>query len=404
MKILVISQVFYPDTVSVAQHLSDLCFALSNNGHKIEVITSRYPYEEKSQKYLNRETLNGILIRRIFSTGLGKANAIYRLIDFITFNFSIFFRLLFVKKKSFDLIIGLTVPPLLSFFGSYIAKIKSMKFFYWIMDMQPELAIQSGLIKANSLVAYVFTKMGDYTLKNSNHIIALDHFMKKYVAERRGKDNDISVIPVWPVMNEFYSGARLQNPFRIEHGFGDKIVIMYSGNHSYVHSLDTLLELANELKNDERFLFVFVGGGVRKKDVTEYKIKNKLNNIIQLPYQPREKIHFSLGSSDFQVVILGDGQVGYTHPNKIYGALFIGKPIIYIGPKESHITEILSEMDGNIIVSHGQVLELKSQLLEFVTNPSQFENVGMNNRGIAQKKYTPKLLIKQMTDTIESSC
>jgi colanic acid biosynthesis glycosyl transferase WcaI len=53
---------------------------------------------------------------------------------------------------------------------------------------------------------------------------------------------------------------------------------------------------------------------------------------MQLAYQDRSKLHLSLGASDLQVVILGDNQVGYTHPNKIYGAMFIGKPILYIGP------------------------------------------------------------------------
>ena len=54
-------------------------------------------------------------------------------------------------------------------------------------------------------------------------------------------------------------------------------------------------------------------------------------------------LHLSLGSADIQVVVLGDGQVGYTHPNKVYGALFLGKPIIYIGPKESHVSDILEQ-------------------------------------------------------------
>jgi glycosyltransferase involved in cell wall biosynthesis len=120
----------------------------------------------------------------------------------------------------------------------------------------------------------------------------------------------------------------MSNSFRIENHFGDKIVIMFSGNHSYVHQLDTLLEAAKLLKDNSIFLFVFVGGGVRKKDVTEFKAMHRLKNIVQLPFQPRENIHNSLGSSDIQVVILGNGLVGYTHPNKVYGAMYLGKPML----------------------------------------------------------------------------
>jgi colanic acid biosynthesis glycosyl transferase WcaI len=403
MKILVISQVFYPDNVSVSQHLSDLCFALADRGHEVNVITSRFSYEEKSIRYPDREIVNNVKIKRIWSTGFGKNNIISRLLDFLSFNFSIYFQLTLVKQKSYDIIIGLTAPPLLSYFGSRIAKKKKIKFCYWIMDMQPELAIQSGLIKKDSIPARFFVGLGNSTFNNSDKIIVLDRFMRDYLRGTRGvKDDKISVVPVWPVLTELYSGDRMDNPFRMENKFGDKIVLMYSGNHSYVHPLDTLLDLAKMLKDDERFLFVFVGGGVRKKDVTEFKNENALNNIIQLPYQPREKIHYSLGSSDFQIVILGEGQVGFTHPNKIYGALFTGKPIIYIGPAPSHVTEILSGLRGNIIVNHGNPEELKIKLLDLCEDSSGIEVTGKENQQMALKKFAPGILINEMCSLIEN--
>ena len=41
MKILLLNQCFYPDVVSTAQHLSDLAFDLSSQGHRVTVIASR---------------------------------------------------------------------------------------------------------------------------------------------------------------------------------------------------------------------------------------------------------------------------------------------------------------------------------------------------------------------------
>jgi len=403
MRILVISQVFYPDTVSVAQHLSDLCFTLGKRGHKVTVITSRFPYEEKNVKYSPLEYINDVTIKRIWGTGFGKKNIFFRLMDFCSFNLYVFIHLSLLKQKSYDLIIGLTVPPLLSFFGANLAKKKSIKFCYWIMDMQPELSINSGMIKKDSILARIFVRLANSTLNNSDKIIVLDRFMKSYLVKKHSvADEKISIVPVWSVIDNVYHGRRTENPFRIENGFGDKIVIMYSGNHSYVHPLSTLLNLAKELKDVERFLFVFIGGGVRKKEVTEFKKKYDLINIIQLPYQPREKIHFSLASSDLQVVILGDGLVGFTHPNKIYGALFIGRPIIYIGPSPSHVSEILSELTGNIIVTHGETEELKNKLLNLCNDFSKIEEIGKKNQEMAYNKFIPELLINEMCTIIEN--
>ena len=193
-----------------------------------------------------------------------------------------------------------------------------------------------------------------------------------------------------------------KNSFRIENHVGDKIVIMYSGNHSVMHPLNTLLEAAVKLKEDNRFIFVHIGGGIRLQEVKEYKKKFDLNNVVLLPYQPRENIHISLGSSDIQVVSLGDKCVGYTHPNKIYGAMFIGKPIIYIGPNESHITEILDKCDGNISVRHGEYNKLVELLIRFAeTTENQRINIGKKNRQYAETHFHPKILLSNMVTSIE---
>jgi hypothetical protein len=400
MRILIITQVFYPDTVSVSQHISDLAFKLSEEGHSVNVLTSLYPYEEKNNTYKLKECINGVYIDRLYQSAFGKKKFFYRIIDFFTFYFSITIKLLFLNRNKYDIILGSTVPPLLSFIGVVIAKCKKIKFIYWVMDLQPELSISSGLIKKDSLTARLFTFFGNYIIKHSNKVISLDRFMTNYLLSR-GAKNKISTIPVWPVINDVYNGARMLNPFRLENNFGERIVIMYSGNHAYVHPLDTLLETALRLKDNLNFLFVFVGGGVRKKDVTEFKNKFQLNNIVQLPYQPRENIHNSLGSSDIQVVILGDGQVGYTHPNKVYGALYIGKSILYIGPKESHVGDILDELNRNIHVEHGEVDRLVNELNQVAKSKMDvLEKIGTENKKYAELNFDPDVLKNKMVEAL----
>ncbi len=401
MRFLIITQVFYPDTVSVSQHVSDLAFKLTEEGHSVTVYTSCYPYEEKTHRYIKSENLKGVKIERLKQTSFGKSSISFRILDFFTFYFSISIKLLLIKRKEFDVIIGTTVPPLLSFVGVLVSKLKGIKFNYWVMDLQPELSISSGLIRSNSLTANFFTKLGNYIIQNSAIIISLDRFMTEYLYSRGARKDSVKTIAVWPVINEIYKGSRMSNLFRIENIFEDKVVIMYSGNHAYVHQLDTLLEAAKILKDNSKFLFVFVGGGVRKKDVTEFKAIHKLENIVQLPFQPRENIHNSLGSSDIQVVILGNGQVGYTHPNKVYGAMYIGKPILYIGPSESHVTDLLYNLEGNICVQHGQSKLLAKKIEElFSKSWDEINCIGKNNLNYANNNFHPDVLKQKMIDAI----
>ena len=404
IKILAVSQFYYPDTVSVSQHLTDILEALSDRGHEVTVYSSIRDYENPGKTFSNNEIVNNVKIQRINNTGFGKKNKISRLLDFISFNFLIFIKLLFVNKNKFDLIIGMTNPPLLSYIALKIAKFKSIKFIYWTMDLQPELAIVANYIKAGSNTALSLQKRGDYIFKFSDKIITLDSFMEKHILKRtNGFNNKIDIIPVWPIMNKIYSGNRSNNPFRLKNNFKDKIVIMYSGNHSVMHPLTTLLESAVILRDDYRFLFVHIGGGIGLKEVLEYKEKYNLQNVVTLPFQPRENIHISLGSADIQVVSLGKNCVGYTHPNKIYGSMFIGKPILYIGPENSHISEILDKCEGNISVNHGDTDFLVEKLDRFAkTSFEKNQLIGDNNKNFANKYLHPTKLINKMAESIEN--
>ena len=72
MKILVLSQVYWPDTASTAQHLYDLTKNLSKKGHNIDVISSIRQYENPKNKFQKFEIHNRINISRINNSGLGK--------------------------------------------------------------------------------------------------------------------------------------------------------------------------------------------------------------------------------------------------------------------------------------------------------------------------------------------
>jgi colanic acid biosynthesis glycosyl transferase WcaI len=401
MRILIISQVFYPDNVSVSQHLTDLAQSLNFYDHQVQVLTSRFPYELQSETYKKNENINGVLINRFWQTRLGKSNKYFRIIDFLSFNINLSIKLLFIPRNSYDIIFCSTSPPFLSFVAALISKIKNKNFYYWVMDLQPELSIASGLIRKKSIFTFLLKLMGNYSILNATKIISLDKYMTKYLISRGANYENIYTIPVWTVVDNQFLGDRLLNPFRINNNFKDRIVVMYSGNHSYVHHLDTLLQASLLLRRNNNILFVFIGEGVRKKDVTLFKEKNNLDNILQLPFQPRENIHISLASSDIQVVILGDGQVGYTHPNKIYGALSVSKPILYIGPKESHVTDIIKNNEGNIIVEHGEVDNLVNSLNIFLTlTDDERILIGERNKNFADKYLQADLLKSAMVDAI----
>lgn len=400
MKVLFITQVYAPDTVSVSQHLTDLAERLSLKGCEVDVISSRYQYEDPSVFYATNEMIFDVSITRIRHAHFKKGNPVLRAINMLTFNVALTLKLFCYRGKA-DVIIGTTVPPFSALVGILAARLKKAQFHYWVMDLQPELSISSGLLKRKSILAWIFTHFGNFIIRNSDKIYSIDQFMSDYLVERGASRGKIITNPVWPVVLGRYEGDRLSNPFRVANNFGEKIVVMYSGNHAYVHPLCTLLEAARLLRDQEEFVFVFIGGGVRKQDVTDFANSHQLKNIVQLPFQPREYIHLSLGASDIQVVTMGENLVGFTHPNKIYGALFLAKPILYIGPRPSHVSKILDDLKGNIQVDHGEAQKIVMELQQFSKmSGSEITLIGERNRKYCDTNFDPAVLMDVLVNTI----
>jgi len=403
MNILVLSQTFWPDTVATAQALTDLAIALSKRGHKVRVLTSRCNYENPEIKYPLNEIFEGIEIIRLRDINYGKRTISERLMVFFSFNLLVFFRLLFSANGNPDLIISLTSPPLLPVIGIVASRLRNIRFVYWTMDLQPELSIANNFIRKGSPLAKILQKMGDFVFHKADKIITLDDYMAKHIFVRTGRVKSLAVLPIWPMVKDHYYGTIAENPFVQEHGLAGRCIVMYAGNHSLVHPVETLLDAATSMKDDQRFLFVHIGGGFRLKEVMDRKNNAGLGNMKILPFQPREKIHFSLGAADLQVVIMGNNCVGLTHPNKIYSAMYLGKPILYIGPQKSHITDILNDCPGNIEVRHGESFQLVEKLVTFITLPEETrEHIGQQNRLYAQQKFDPETLINRMVEEIES--
>ena len=340
--------------VSTAQHLTDLAAELSSRGHRVTVLTSNRGYDDPSLRFSPREQWNGIDIIRIGSLSLGKNSRWRRVLTFASYLVVCALRLAVLRR--FDAVVALTSPPLISFIGALFVRIRGGRFHFWVMDLNPDEAIAAGWLSGESLVARMLKRPLVYSLKHASQIIALDRFMEKRIKEKGIKPERITVLPPWAhddAVNYEDSG---RTAFRKQHGLSDKFVVMYSGNHSPCHSLDTLLNAALELQNDDSYKFCFIGGGSEQEKVREFSLRHAPTNILCLPYQPLSGLSASLSAADLHVVVMGDRFVGIIHPCKIYNILRIGSPVLYIGPDESHVTD-LAARDGEqfFLCRHGDV-------------------------------------------------
>jgi glycosyltransferase involved in cell wall biosynthesis len=362
LKFLLLNQCFYPDVVSTAQHLSDLAVALTARGHDVTVVTGDRGYDDPSARFPRREHWQGVHVIRVPSLSLGKKGKWRRALGFASFLVSCGARLLTLRR--FDVVIALTSPPLISFLATLFVKLKGGRFCFWVMDLNPDEAIAAGWLRQDSSLARLFQWMLGYSLKHADRTIALDRFMQERLLAKGANGERVAVIPPWSHDDAVAFSADGREAFRRRYGLSDKFVVMYSGNHSPCHPLDTLIAAALELNQREDIVFCFIGGGSEHAKVREFASRHELANVTFLPYQPLDELSGSLSAADLHVVVMGEAFVGIVHPCKIYNIMAVGAPALYIGPDPSHITDLTNTNYPLFFTRHGDTSGVVAHIVE----------------------------------------
>jgi glycosyltransferase involved in cell wall biosynthesis len=401
MRIVLINQTFYPDVAATGQHLADLAAHLAGRGHEVTVVTSRRAYDDPGKVFPKQETWRGVRILRVFATGFGKRARWRRAADFASFLCSCCWRLLWLPRQ--DVVVAMTSPPLVSFIGAWFARLRGSRFCYWIMDLNPDEALAAGWLSPGSLAAHWLERCSRFSLRHAAKVIVLDRFMQKRILDKGIDAGRIVVIPPWSHDSEVQFDAEGRARFRKLHGLDDKFVIMYSGNHSPCHPLDTILKAAKQLAGNREIAFVFVGGGSQFAQVRQFAMEHSLSNILCLPYQPVDQLAGTLSAADLHLVVMGNPFVGLVHPCKVYNILRVGSPLLYIGPQPSHISEILQALNGELACAWAEHGEVDCVIEHIVALKKRMVQSPAEHGVTLAKRFSQEVLLPRLVATLESA-
>lgn len=403
--LLLISQVYVPDPASVGQHLHDTAAEMVRRGWRVIVYASARGYDDPSRRYAKRETIDGVEVRRLGLSSFGKDSIIARLLGGGLFTAQATLRAL---PGPMDAVLVSTSPPLAPLAGVTLRLLRRARIKFWVMDLNPDQMVELGKLGPRSLPARLFDAMNRAIYRAADDIIALDRFMadriRRKVRDPEALTRKLSIMPPWPHEDHLAPVAHADNDFRREHGLEGKFVIMYSGNHGFSTPVRTVLDAALRLQHRDDIVFMFIGGGVGKKEVEQVIAEHKPPNIRSLPYQPLERIRWSLSAADVHLVSVGDDVVGVVHPCKVYGAMAVGRPILLLGPDPCHVSDLLGEHDIGWHIAHGDVDAAVRVIEEMASaGPERLAEKGRRAREVIQSTLSKNELCGTLCDVLESA-
>lgn len=396
MKFYFISQVYPPDPAAVGQYFEDAALALAQRGHEVVVLTADRDYDDPSILYDSASRHENISVVRMWRSSFGKKTILHRLLGQASYLFQCFCWLL-VRPKP-DALVLTTIPATTGVLFLPIHWLKRFRYLYWVMDINPDQAVALGAFSANSIFARALRWANEKLVAGARSVVCLDDEMKERLATNRPVD----VLPPWPLENDQAPVEKKENPFLQEHDLIGDFVFMYSGNHSLVHPLDTLFDAILQAELSSNVKFLFVGGGRGKEKVKS--LVKEATNVYSLPYQPLDRIRFSLSAADIHVVSMGDSMRGIVHPCKLYSAMAVGKPILFLGNTDSVLGQVVSSHGIGWCVPHGNVEEMV-KTLSAIEKTSSEELVRMGDAALrlSRNEFSSKRLCGSFCDILEQS-
>ena len=391
-----ISQVYIPDPAAVGQHLADAAEELARRGHHVTVYTSKSGYDDPSITYPSSETIRGVHVRRVPLSSFGKSSILIRMVGGLAFVGQAAMRSIF--KRKIDAVVISTSPPVAPLGAIAVRALRGAKVKYWVMDLNPDQIVALGMATPDALSVRGFEWLNRQILAKADDVVVLDRFMADRVNRKVDVHEKLTVLPPWPAEDPEAIVPHAENAFRRANVPDGRIVLMYSGNHGPSNPLTTILEAAKRVQDDERLTFMFIGGGIGKREVEE----TNSTNIISLPYQPHEALRYSLAAADVHIVTVGDAIPGIVHPSKVYGAMAAGRPILLIGPAENHVADILAHHHIGWHLRHGDVDGTVDVLREIASmTPTDLEAMGKRARDVMVTRGGKAKSVARLCDVLE---
>jgi len=186
--------------------------------------------------------------------------------------------------------------------------------------------------------------------------------------------------------------------------YDDTFKVVYAGSIRKVNNLRIMIDVARELRDNNKIKFLIWGGGNELEELRIIVESESLTNIVFKGYIKRQYIPYILSKSDISLSHYKDVTIYRygTSQNKSFEYLASGKPVLYtFMPKY----DIISETNSGMTIEKQTTENIKNAITAFFDiaqhNKELYDEMCRNARNTAER-YDYRTLSKKLVEIIES--
>ena len=402
MKILIVTQYFYPENLPI----NFIASLLAKDKVQIDILTGKPNYPDgifiKPHGFFSKivERNKNFTIYRFPLIPRGRKNKRIGLIfNYLSFVLSaIVLSPFFFFKKKYDYIFVYANSPITKAIPAiFIGKFLKVPVILWVQDLWPDNVINSGLKLPKFLYRVIFFITAFIYKKVDLIATQSEDFINKIKNDFGTKDEKLYYLPntIDEIFLEENEDVNLPKKLLEKK---DSFKILFTGNISRHQGLEDLLAVSEliekELKTTRKIEFFLVGEGSQKKHLEDIILKKEINNVHFLGSFPLKEMPAFIKKCDALFISLkADQNYNLTIPNKLQSYLASSKPII--GNIGGVSKKIILESEAGFVSEPGNVQKLADIIIQMSkTSKKQLEEIGKNGTNYYKDNFSNEVFLK----------
>jgi colanic acid biosynthesis glycosyl transferase WcaI len=394
MRIAVWGINYAPERIGIAPCNVALCEYLVEKGCDVTMLTA-FPYYPAWKKrtgdagrIFQSEGLSGVRVLRCWLYVPKRVSTVKRILHELSFVALSFLRLLFIPRP--DLLIIVSPPLLAGAVARFFCLVKRGKYLMHLQDLQPDAAINLGMIKSPVLIR-TFKILESIAYRGAWRISTISPGMLDILRKRGAEESKLRYFPngTEPIIQAARGRFRPLNGFDPE-----KFLVIYSGNLGVKQGLQHLI-LAMRLVVNPAIQLIVCGEGAERQRLMDLAagMRNVCFKGVQEPMDYKEMI----SAADLMVVSLASGSGNSVFPSKLLSACAASKPVLAICDFDSELATVVETNRFGVVVRPADTEALARRLEALSRDPEQLQQMGS-----AAKKFADRFLWSQILDKFVS--
>lgn len=374
MRILFLTDNFPPEVNAPASRTFEHCRAWVQTGHDVTVITCapNFPQGKVYPGYRNRwrqvETMDGIRVVRVWSFVTANEGTFRRTLDYLSF--MVTGSIEGLRDKRPDVVVGTSPQFFVACAAWFVGRMRRRPFVFELRDLWPESIRAVGALRSAWILRWL-ERLELYLYRKAALVVAVTESFRDNLVGRGVPRQSIQVVTNGVDLARFApmpKDARLVD----ELGLGGKFVLGYVGTHGLAHGLETILDAAEVLlagDDGDRFAFVMLGDGARKKALQADAARRALRNVVFIDSVPKGEVVRYWSLLDASIIHLSPNPLFETViPSKLFESMGMGIPVL-LGVK-GEAARIVTQLGVGLCIEPGNAHELVGSIRKLSGSPA----------------------------------